>query len=99
MEYPIFTLTSLPCDLSDCTIHVVGDAAALGSAPDSDILLDDPRVSPRHAILTFISGVCTLQDLGSAWGTYVNGRRVQIAPLRAGDLLAIGGSVWRVGVG
>ena len=57
-----------------------------------DILLADPEVSRRHAVLHDTPGRGpTIEDLGSTNGTYVNGRRVTSArKLSSGDVVRIG---------
>jgi hypothetical protein len=52
---------------------------ARGIFPDVDLGLDggyDAGVSRRHAILAHNQNVYTVEDLGSANGTFVNGRRL-----------------------
>src|SRR5215210_1901710 len=52
---------------------------ARGIFPDVDLGLDggyDAGVSRRHAILAYNQNVYTVEDLGSANGTFVNGRRL-----------------------
>ena len=63
----------------------------LGRAADTTIVLNDPLVTRRHAILTVSSSSLTIRDLGSTNGTWVNGERLA-APcaLRDGDQLEIG---------
>ncbi|MGE3163500.1 MAG: trypsin-like peptidase domain-containing protein [Planctomycetota bacterium] len=52
-----------------------------------------PHVSGFHArVFSDVTGV-TVVDLGSKNGTFVNGRRVDRAELRAGDLLQFGGKL------
>ncbi len=59
----------------------------IGRTAESDLQLDHPSVSRRHAE---ISGD-VLRDLGSANGTYVNGSRISgTHTLRAGDTVQIG---------
>jgi hypothetical protein len=55
---------------------LTGDECVIGSAPGSDILVNDPTVSRRHAVLRKIAGRCEVADLGSTNGTFVNGRKV-----------------------
>lgn len=65
----------------------------IGRTPDNDIALGDMLVSRRHArLLTGPRGL-VIEDLGSANGTQVNGRRIG-APtaLRDGDLVTVGNS-------
>ncbi len=65
---------------------------ALGRAPDSDVVLDDRRVSRRHAEVRLRLGRHTLYDLGSTNGTFVNGKRVSEVALSEGDRITLGGA-------
>jgi pSer/pThr/pTyr-binding forkhead associated (FHA) protein len=62
-----------------------------------DVLLVDPEVSRRHAIVLDTSVGPAIEDVGSTNGTWVNDRRIA-APhlLRAGDVVRFGNTVWRV---
>ncbi len=51
-------------------------SAVLGRAASSNVALPDATVSARHARLAYREGQWWLEDLGSANGTYVNGKRV-----------------------
>lgn len=70
------------------------DELTVGRAPDCDLVLDDPSVSKRHAILRWDDqrNVCSLEDQQSTNGTYLNGSvRVQKAVgLRDGDIISFG---------
>jgi serine protease Do len=70
--------------------YVVGTELVIGRQ-DADLLLDDPQVSRRHAVVRAIDGELEVEDLGSANGTFVNGARVD-EPQRLchGDEIAIG---------
>jgi hypothetical protein len=54
--------------------------SVIGSDPEqADVVIDDPSVSPRHAVLTLDGDNGTqwrITDLGSAHGTFVDGERV-----------------------
>ncbi|MEO5965659.1 MAG: FHA domain-containing protein, partial [Candidatus Limnocylindrales bacterium] len=67
----------------------------IGRAPDADIVIDDLRVSRRHAELQLTATGADLVDAGSQNGTFVNGDRVQRANLAIGDLVGIGGITLR----
>lgn len=63
----------------------------LGREPDNHFVLADPGVSRHHARLVRSGDGWTIEDLGSANGTRVNGRRVSSALLRDGDRLRLCG--------
>lgn len=67
----------------------------VGRDPGNDIILRDPKVSRHHAEVVFERGFFVLHDLASANGTYVNGRRVRVAPLTHGAKLRMGNSLGR----
>jgi pSer/pThr/pTyr-binding forkhead associated (FHA) protein len=71
--------------------------AVIGREAGCDIRLDDPLVSRRHArVLTSEIGM-GIEDLGSANGVYVNGRASSgVTPLRPGDVIELGSTVWLV---
>src|SRR5471030_436034 len=52
----------------------------VGRDPGNDIILRDPKVSRHHAEIVFERGFFVLHDLASANGTYVNAKRVRVAP-------------------
>lgn len=63
-----------------------------GRAPSNTVVLEDNLASREHAMIRRnASGHCTLNDLGSTNGTWLNGRPVQ-APtqLKSGDRIQIG---------
>ena len=49
---------------------------AIGRAPASDLRLDDPSVSRAHAEIVVDADGATLQDVGSSYGTFVDGRQL-----------------------
>ncbi len=62
----------------------------IGRSTAADVLLDDPTVSRRHALVVVTdAGVRALDDR-SLNGLFVNGERVEWAPLADGDELEIG---------
>jgi pSer/pThr/pTyr-binding forkhead associated (FHA) protein/S1-C subfamily serine protease len=70
--------------------YAVGTELVIGRQ-DADLLLEDPQVSRRHAVVRAIDGELEVEDLGSANGTFVNGARVdEPHRLSAGDEIAIG---------
>jgi pSer/pThr/pTyr-binding forkhead associated (FHA) protein len=67
----------------------------VGRDPGNDIILRDPKVSRHHAEIVFERGFFVLHDLASANGTYVNGKRVRVAPLTHGVKLRMGNTYGR----
>src|SRR3954453_23252058 len=67
---------------------------------EGDISLNDSDVSPSHASLTFDGSTCTVEDLGSTNGTYVNEERLTAArQLGPADKLRIGVTVFELRLG
>ena len=62
----------------------------VGRDPACDIFLNDVTVSRQHATLEAAGDDVTIRDAGSLNGTYVNGVRVDAAPLATGDAVQIG---------
>jgi pSer/pThr/pTyr-binding forkhead associated (FHA) protein len=67
----------------------------IGRGTTNDIPISDGRVSRSHARLECALGSCTLVDLGSSNGSYVNGQRIERSLLQPGDLVSLGGSQFR----
>jgi pSer/pThr/pTyr-binding forkhead associated (FHA) protein len=67
-----------------------GQSLHIGRSPASDIQLEDPSVSRRHAVIAHRGGRAVLLDDRSLNGIYVNGQRVSEAALNDGDWIAVG---------
>lgn len=72
-----------------------GEKRLLGRAAPADIVLDSPRISRQHALLTCLERAWYLGDLGSRNGTFVNGQPVsgEAVRLKDGDEIVLGGVV------
>ncbi|MGW4117380.1 ATP-binding cassette domain-containing protein [Nocardia sp. NPDC004711] len=66
------------------------DGLDIGRTSDNQIVVNDPMASRRHARLVPDRQGLAIEDLGSANGTFVNGRREQRALLRERDIVTIG---------
>lgn len=66
------------------------DVMHIGRGLSADLHIDDSSVSRRHAILVPRPSGPRILDDRSSNGTFVNGRRVQQADLRSGDVVVIG---------
>jgi pSer/pThr/pTyr-binding forkhead associated (FHA) protein len=67
-----------------------GTIKTVGRAPRADFIVDAALVSRLHCRLEVTDDRIDVIDLKSTNGTFVNGRRVLRARVRAGDLLQIG---------
>jgi pSer/pThr/pTyr-binding forkhead associated (FHA) protein len=66
----------------------------LGRSEKCAVYIADPRASRRHAQIAWDGEICTLSDLDSANGTFLNGRRITNAEtLRDGDEIALASAV------
>lgn len=66
----------------------------------SDKVVDDPSISRRHAKLFLADGVLMVEDMGSAYGTKINGKQLgtnEAGGLKPGDKLTVGGVTLEVG--
>lgn len=64
----------------------------LGRDPHCDVVVADPRVSSRHALVSRDGDTDVIEDLGSRNGTWVNGSMVSRARLATGDHIVLGQS-------
>ncbi|MER7745459.1 FHA domain-containing protein [Streptomyces bacillaris] len=62
----------------------------VGRDPESDIVIDDDRVSWHHAVLHPEAGHWLLQDEDSTNGTYTGGHRVHTSDVGAGTVIRFG---------
>jgi len=88
------------------TIEIVTTAGTvvvpLGSEPvtigrhrDNRVVIDDTGVSRYHCVIEQQGEGFQIRDLRSSNGTLLNGRKVNVAPLKHGDYLTVGGAqVW-----
>src|SRR3954447_5633005 len=76
--------------------ELVSARLLIGRSSGCHLVLADDTVSRRHAELRIEDGRWMLRDLGSSNGTWVNGRRIVEAEVRAGDLLHLGGAEVRL---
>ncbi len=71
---------------------LLGDPiVSLGRSFENNVVIDDSRVSRRHAQLRQRAGRYVIYDLGSSGGTLVNGVRVSEHVLSSGDVISLAG--------
>jgi len=79
-----------------------GVEVVVGRSSTSDLVLDAPSISRRHAILRASDGAWLVSDLGSRHGTQLNGVRLEEGAeqrLQPGDRLTLGPIELRVRTG
>lgn len=58
---------------------------SVGRESDNEVVLLDPTVSRRHAVVMVFDGIISIRDLDSKNGTYVDGIRIGPAPVTVRD--------------
>jgi hypothetical protein len=81
---------SVTIEDSSQEIPLSGERMVAGRLNESDIPLSDVNVSRQHAAFVPDAGGWTVEDLGSTNGTLVNGKKVERASLKDGDVVEIG---------
>jgi len=66
------------------------DVTTAGRHPNAEIFLDDVTVSRKHAEFKRVGQGFIVADLASLNGTYLNGERIDSAPLSDGDEVQVG---------
>jgi FHA domain len=77
-------------------VELSGTLAVMGRDPSSDLVLNDPKCSRRHAVVEAGPDGMAIRDAGSANGIYLNGKKVERAKLADGDEIRLGDVVVRV---
>jgi pSer/pThr/pTyr-binding forkhead associated (FHA) protein len=76
-------------------VRLEREVTRIGRGLKADLRLDENSVSRRHAMLVSDPAGARVLDDRSSNGTFVNGRRVEQAPLANGDELMLGRVVLR----
>lgn len=69
---------------------VKSERVVIGRALECDLRIPTGDVSREHCEITHDDVIVHVRDMSSANGTFVNGKRVSEAQLRAGDKLSVG---------
>jgi pSer/pThr/pTyr-binding forkhead associated (FHA) protein len=76
--------------ISEAAHELTDELITIGRVPENMIVIDDPSVSGRHAVLQLAGEVYRLKDLESTNGTRVNDIPVMETALRFGDRIRFG---------
>jgi transcriptional regulator with PAS, ATPase and Fis domain len=73
-------------------------SVCVGRAPNDgvDLVIDDPRISSRHAIFRNRRGHCLFEDLGSTNGSFLDGKRAERGELVRGAIVRLGDTVFEL---
>ena len=61
----------------------------VGRNEDNEIVLSFPIVSRFHFQIQCVNGVFHVEDVGSTYGIYLNGRKISKAVMKSGDVLSV----------
>lgn len=77
--------------------YVLSEAElSLGREEGNTIVIDLDNVSRRHAVVSCKDGKYFIKDQNSTNGTYLNDEEIRdIQPLRSGDLVKVGGAIFK----
>ena len=83
-------------------VHEVASfPASIGKTPgEADVVIKDSFVDKRHALMEYDGGIVSLRDLGSVYGTYVNGKKIKknaAVEIRDGDKVGFAGMSYEAG--
>lgn len=87
MAFP--TLSYADAD-GEHSIPLEAPCTSIGRSTDQNVVLRDQCVSRQHAVIVHEGDCYFVVDRNSSHGTFLNGVRVQRAPLKPGDLLQLG---------
>jgi DNA-binding NtrC family response regulator len=71
-------------------------AVVVGAASECDLVLDDPKVSRRHAEIRATAGGVRVRDLGSTNGIHYRSSKITDAVVAPGESVRLGGTTLRI---
>jgi pSer/pThr/pTyr-binding forkhead associated (FHA) protein len=82
-------------DAAGTVFPLTHSSLLIGRSPEAEVRINEQAISHEHARLEMVGARCTIQDLGSTNGTYVNGQRiVQSVVLTGGDTIRAGSTTF-----
>ncbi len=74
------------------TEHFTREIIKIGRLATAHLCLDDEKISRIHSVIEVApDGAISIIDMGSAEGTFVNGKKVSRGALKLGDQITLGG--------
>lgn len=71
------------------------EKTVIGRSSEAELTMDEDTLSRKHAAVVFRGGTFYLEDLGSANGTLVDGKKIREHELRHGDRFNMGHVVFQ----
>jgi two-component system response regulator GlrR len=96
VEMPSLEVVVSPPKGRDLTARLAVAPVVVGSSPECDLVLSDPRVSRRHCDVALTSRGVTVRDLGSKNGTLLGDLSIVEVWLPLGRKVTVGGSTLAV---
>ncbi len=87
-----FTISVLQGPDKGATYQLLPPRVTLGRAPESNIVLKDPKISRNAAVIEFSPEQILITDLSGRDALHVNGQQVSKASLKDGDSILLGES-------
>lgn len=76
------------------THDIGGGDLVVGRSADCGFVLADPATSRKHIRVMCRGEALEVMDMGTSYGTFINGERISRQRVAAGDRLQIGDSVF-----
>jgi sigma-B regulation protein RsbU (phosphoserine phosphatase) len=93
----ILSIQDGPDEAKDRQFSLKEGDAVIGRASEADIRLLSSAVSRRHARICLRNGECSIEDLASRYGVFLNGQRIEVRTIvKASDELRIGDYLLKV---
>jgi len=71
------------------THHLTKPKTSIGRREENDIVVSDLTISRNHAEIIADAGKFILKDLSSKNGTYLNGKRIEVAEIKNNDIISL----------
>lgn len=75
-------------------VRIEKQKITIGRGLDVDLIINDRLSSRLHCAIECKDSAWHIHDLNSRNGTYLNGKRVKSAPLKPGDRIGIGDTIF-----
>src|SRR5438270_5807 len=83
-------LVLLSAGLTGRTHELKADKTTVGRLEDNTFQIAEPSVSSHHCELILKGNEVVVHDLGSTNGTFINGEKIDQAPMKPGQILRLG---------